>query len=252
VVQWQTHHVNLVLDAICRIAESSTPMNTYRNANFEQMAAAIHMEVEQVAKHGHLFEAAASWYRLDRRRPKRSAPSKLDEKLDQVAKNARRLLKSLGVNDPHEAADSPGDTEILDALVLAGEPDEGSVIKAIRRIGRLTEIVDAVVAAAELDRRTKQAAKEVAAVGKLTVREGNPGDDAVNDWIAAMMSLYRIITGKEPATSVGGPAKPNEGIAAGPLIRFLEAAGKPLDITFSEDAWRSRVRTILNGASRQN
>ena len=57
-----------------------------------------------------------------------------------------------------------------------------------------------------------------------------------------------MITGKEPATSVGSPDRPNEGIAAGPLIRFLEVAGKPLKIAFSEDAWRSRVRTILKGA----
>ena len=67
-----------------------------------------------------------------------------------------------------------------------------------------------------------------------------------------MLNLYRKITGEEPRTSVGGPNKSNEGIAAGPLIRFLGAAGKPLGIKFSEDAWRSRVRTILEGASRQN
>ena len=91
-------------------------------------------------------------------------------------------------------------------------------------MGRLVEITDCVAAAAEFDRRAKKAAAEVARVGKLTVREGNPGDDAVNDWIAAMMSLYRRITGKEPRTSVGGPNKPNEGIADGPLIRFLQAA----------------------------
>ena len=47
-----------------------------------------------------------------------------------------------------------------------------------------------------------------------------------------MMGLYRRITGREPATSVGAPERPNEGIAAGPLIRFLEAAGKPLKIDF--------------------
>ena len=61
-----------------------------------------------------------------------------------------------------------------------------------------------------------------------------------------------MITGKEPATSVGSPDRPNEGIAAGPLIRFLEAGGKPLKIAFSEDAWRSRVRTILKDTSGQN
>jgi hypothetical protein len=112
----------------------------------------------------------------------------------------------------------------------------------------LVEVIDGATAAAEFDRRARKAAIVVAEVGKLTVREGKPSDDAVNDWIAAMMGLYRMITGKEPTTSVGAPDRFNEGIAAGPLIRFLQAAGKPLEIEFSEDAWRSRVRTILKGA----
>jgi hypothetical protein len=125
-------------------------------------------------------------------------------KLDRIAKAARRLLASLGVNDPDEAADGPRDPEILNALVLVGEPNADAVIEATRRIGRLMEILDSIAAAAEFDRRAKKAATEVAEVGKLTVRQGNPGDDAVNDWIADMMSIYRMITGKERglATSV--------------------------------------------------
>jgi hypothetical protein len=63
------------------------------------------------------------------------------------------------------------------------------------------------------------------------------------------MRLYRRITGRKAATSVRAPQRTNEGIAAGPLIRFLQAAGKPLEIELSEDAWRSRVRTILEGRS---
>ena len=98
----------------------------------------------------------------------------------------------------------------------------------------------------------KKAATEVAEVGKLTVRQGNPGDDAINDWIAAMMSIYRMITGKEPATSVGAPKRPNEGIAARPPHSFPRSRGQAAEIEFSEDAWRSRVRTILKGASGQN
>jgi hypothetical protein len=227
-------------------------MATYKQSNFEQIAIAITVEVTQIAKHENLFEAAAHWYRVDGRRPSRIAPSKSREKLKRVTKNARRLLESLGVNDPDEAPDGPGDTEILRALVLAGEPNEDPVIEATRRMGRLVEIIDGTVAAAELHRRANKAATEVVRVGKLKVREGNPGDDAINDWIAAMMSLYRMITGKAPATSVGAPDRSNEGIAGGPLIRFLQAAAKPLKIKFSEAAWRSRVRTILKGAARQN
>jgi hypothetical protein len=227
-------------------------LTTYTHTNFEQIATAIGIGVKSVANLEAQFEAAALWFRLDKRRPRRTAPSKQREKLTQVAKSARRMLKSLGINDPDEAADGPGDAEIFKALILAGEPDENPIVEATRRIGRLVEIVDGIAAAAELEGRAQKAATEVAEVGKLTVQEGNPGDDAVNGWIAAMLGIYRTITGKEPATSVGAPGRPNKGKAAGPLIRFLQAAGKPLKIEFSEDAWRSRVRTILKGASGQN
>jgi len=104
-----------------RLAATATafPMTTYEQSNFEQIATAI--GIARVAQHKNLFEAAALWYRLGQRRPKRIAPSKLCEKLDRVAKNARRLLKSLGVNDLDEAPDGPGDPEILNALVLLGD-----------------------------------------------------------------------------------------------------------------------------------
>jgi hypothetical protein len=222
-------------------------MATYEQSNFEQIAAAIGLDAGQIAKHENLFEEAARWYRLARRRPTRIAPSKMRDKLDAVSKNARRLLKSLGVDNPADAADGPGSRELIGALVLLGERNEDPVIEAVARIGRLTEIVEGLAAAAELQVRARKAAIEIIKVGKLTVRERNSGDDAINDWTAAMMSLYRRITGREPATSVGAPERPNEGIAAGPLIRFLQAVAKPLKMKFSEDAWRSRVRMILAG-----
>ena len=66
-----------------------------------------------------------------------------------------------------------------------------------------------------------------------------------------MMSLYRQISSREPATSVGGPEGPNSGVAGGPFIRFLEATGRPLGIEFSPEAWRSRVRSILTSPDEQ-
>jgi hypothetical protein len=175
---------------------------------------------------------------------------KQHEKLAQVAKSASRLLKSIGISNPEYATDGPGDPEIFRALVLSGEPNEDAVLETTRRIGRLVEILEGIAAVGEIERRADQAAIELVAVGKLTVRKGNPGDDAVNDWIAAMLGLYCTLTGKEPATSVGASNRPNEGIAEGPLIRFLQATGQPLNIEFSEDAWRSRVRTILGGVEK--
>src|SRR5262245_17675487 len=176
-------------------------MATYDQSNFEEIATAIGVDVGQIVKHANAVEAAALWYRLDRRRPARTAPFELRKKLDRLGKSARRLLKSLGVNEPDEAYDGPGDPEILRALVLAGEPSEDPVIEATRRMGPLTEIIDGTLAAAELHRRAERGGTEVARVAKLTVRGGNPGDDAVNDWIGVMMTLYRTITGQEPATS---------------------------------------------------
>ena len=220
-------------------------LSIYTSTSFEQIATAIGIAAKAVADLESQFEAAALWFRLDQRRPSRMAPSKLIEKLNGVGKSARRLLKSLGINAPEEAADGPGDAEIFQALVLIGEPNENAVLEAARRIGRLVEIVEGISAAAEFQRRAGEASIETAAIGKLTVREGNFGNDAVNDWIAAMLGIYRTLTGKEPATSVGAPMRPNEGKAAGPLIRFLQAAGRLLNIEFSEDAWRSRVRTVL-------
>src|SRR5262249_2023916 len=136
-------------------------MNTYKQENFDQIATALGIEVGQIAKHASQFEAAALWYRLDTRRPRRIAPSKVCEKLDRVATSARRLLKALGVNDADEAADCPGDHDILKALVLVGDVNEDPVTAATRRIGRLQEIVEGVMAAVEFERRAKTASIEV-------------------------------------------------------------------------------------------
>jgi hypothetical protein len=195
---------------------------TYTRANFEQIATAIGTTVKPVADLEAQFEAAALWFRLDKRRPKRPAPSKQHDKLTQIAKSARRVLKSLGIDDADNAVDGPSDHEILMALVLAGEPDENAVLETTRRIGRLVEFLEGIAAAGELERRAHQAATELAAVGKLTVREGNPGDDAVNDWTAAMLGIYRTLTGKEPATSVGRPRAPMKGKRQVPSFGFFK------------------------------
>jgi hypothetical protein len=62
-------------------------MAPYEQSNFEQIATAIGVDVGQITKHANLFEEAARWYRLDKRRPRRNAPSSLRRKVDQVAKD---------------------------------------------------------------------------------------------------------------------------------------------------------------------
>jgi len=111
-------------------------------------------------------------------------------------------------------------------------------------------LLEAVDATRELWHLARQGAADVERLGKLTVPKGHRGDVAENDWIAAMMSIYKKITGEDPRTSVGGPLGKDEGVARGPLIRFLKAAGKPIGIKYLADGWRSRTRVVQKGARR--
>ena len=111
-------------------------MTTYKRSNLKQIASAIDVEIGLIAIHKDRFEEAALWYRLTRGRPTRIAPSKMRDKLGEIAKNARRLLMSLGVRNTADAADGPGSRELLAALVLLGERNEDPVIEAVARIGQ--------------------------------------------------------------------------------------------------------------------
>jgi hypothetical protein len=232
-------------------------MPTYSSEDYERIATAIGKDVGDVVEYKQLFEWAADWYGLDRglprdvpASPRRTPPSKMREKLLRIAKSASRLLNDLKIQRNEtkgyeEASDGPGNFELLEALAAVDPPSEDAVIKATTRLGQLATLIDAVEAAKELEDRALKAADDVIAIGKLTVPKGHEGDTPVNNWIAAMMEIYRKITGVEPATSVGHVDQANEGIASGPFIRFLQAAGRPLGLNYSEDALRSRVRTIL-------
>ncbi len=223
-------------------------MPRYSTEDFERIAAAIGKDVAEVTRHKRLFEDAARWHGLDCGLPypraRRTPPSRLLIKTQQVSKAARRLLKHLGIEKIEDAYDGPGNLELLETLAWAEDHDQDAIITATRRIGRLMEILEAVEATSAIEDCAEAAGDEVQAMGALTTRPGHQGDEPVDNWIAGMMVAYRQITGSEAATSVVGPNQPNEGIASGPLIRFLAAAGKPLGIEYSEDAWRSRVRTI--------
>jgi hypothetical protein len=106
-------------------------------------------------------------------------------------------------------------------------------------------------AARELERRARKSSEDAVRIGELIVLKGHHGDAAVNSWVAATMSIYKKITRKDPRTSVIAPERLGEGKAAGPLIRFLEAAAKPLRIKLSADSWRGRVRDVLTDGRRQ-
>jgi hypothetical protein len=225
-------------------------MATYSREDFDQIAAAIHVDVARVCQHEKQFEAAAMWYRLDCRVPKRQTPFVMHRRMTQIVNTARRLLRHLGIEDPSQAPDGPG-TALLQVLASTQDVTDDAVIRATARVGRLVEILEAVDAVRELEHRASIGAEDVVQIGELVVPKDHRGEVAVNDWIAAMMPIYNQITGKEPGISVVTPRRRDRGKATGRLIRFLEAAGKPLGIDFSPDSFAGRIKDIRTGGRNQ-
>lgn len=225
----------------------TTPLPDYDEERCTLIAKAIadDFDVSCVIEHRREFQNAAHWFEVRSISPKPIAPSAGRKKLDQIAKAARKLLTHLGVEDPANASDGPGTESIFEALASVEGQSDTSISRATERIGKLVEILEAVDAAKDIECVAEQASQDVKEMGELTVPKEHQGDVAVNEWIADMCAIYRKLTGKEPATSVGGPGRANEGEASGPLVRFLEAASEPIGISYGTDAWRKRMRTIL-------
>ena len=90
-------------------------METYSSEDYERIAAAIGRNVGDVVEYKQFFEWATDWYGLDcglprdaPPRPRRMPPSKMRDKLQRLAKSARRLMKDLEIKNYEEAADGPG------------------------------------------------------------------------------------------------------------------------------------------------
>lgn len=127
---------------------------------------------------------------------------------------------------------------MIDALVNTTGGGEDDVVRATGRIGRLLEIVEGIAAVRELERRSSAAAADKDL--ELLVPKGHSGDRALNDWVVDMMEAYEAITGKRPSYTISRTG------AAGPFIRFLAAASRPLSIPpITEEKWRSRVSRLV-------
>ncbi len=158
-------------------------------------------------------------------------------------RTAAKLIRLLGVTE-ETAEDGLPDRELEDALVNAGDKDEYA-------IGQLAEAITcyrkdfpaALEAAEELARSAALGKSGAEQVRELTVKPGFHGREDLNGWVDDMLGLYGKITDRKVATSVRIPIGSDAGKAHGPLVRFLSAAGKPLGLQFSDDAWRGRVRT---------
>ncbi len=95
---------------------------------------------------------------------------------------------------------APAISRILKVLSWAVEHDEDPVVTATGRLGRLAEILEAIEAAGDLEQWARRGADEVIEFGRLTVPKEHQGDVPFNNWVAAMLSVYKRITGRDPGT----------------------------------------------------
>jgi hypothetical protein len=205
------------------------------------------VDLESVRAFGQQIETAAYEFDSDFRSPTRAPPSLLSRRLKRIEGAAWTLLHRLGVKTLEDAPDGPADAvlKLLAGATKEVEDGEHAVTVATGRVGLLVEIIGVIEATKELARRAATAAEDAISVGLVTVPKGNAGDWPVNNWIDTMLSIYEQITGKRAGTSVAGEGHAHEGEASGPLIRFLTIAGAKLAIEMCTDAWRSRIRAIL-------
>jgi hypothetical protein len=252
---------------------------TYSKKDYERIADAIGRNATEVMQHASEFEANATWYRLNippaqkegastselrkQRRPMKSMKvselrelrlkkpktlSELRRKSKQVEAAARKLLWHLGVIHARDARDGPGNRDLLVFLSSCGGVAEEEVVAATARIGRLSELLEAIDAAKLLQTRAEKAVKEAIQFSKL-VPDGHQGDTATNGWIAPMALLYEKITGRKPGFSVLRPGA-GRGQPTGPFRRFLETSGEPLKIDLKPASSRSRFRALKSASRR--
>jgi hypothetical protein len=222
-------------------------MTSYRNRDLAKIAEAIDVDRALVEQFRNRFEAAATWYRLDRRTPKGVRLAETAKQMRLISNAARKLLRQLEVYDYRNAIDGPGDRTVLHFLASAGDGDEGEIICATEQIGRLVEICNAVDAARKLESHSRQAEIDARHLSRMDNPKGRRGDHAQNVWLAEMMSIYAELTGKRPTISSVG-TRP-----AGPFYRFLKAASAPVECHGERlrlDGVRERVRALLNLSSR--
>jgi len=248
---------------------------TYSQENFERIAVAVGVDVADILQFAHEFEEAARWYRLSTPPTKRQGAltwelrnqqkkpselgkralkeprtlSELRKKTTQVEAATQKLLLHLGVRRPDGAPDGPGDGELLTFLATHSGSSEDAIIDATARVGRLAELLEAIEAAKRLEACSYKAAQDAAKFAKL-VPKGHQGNVAAIGWIEDMMRLYTRITGKEPGFSVRRPG-PGRGQPTGPFLRFLQAAGEPLEMNSPPATARSRQRASKEVAKRR-
>lgn len=215
----------------------------YQTGDFDRIAKATSVDRARVESKATDLEAAARWYLLDKAGPVNSSPVRLRKKIEQIEKSARRLLHHLGCRE--DAPDGQIDPDALAYFVWSPDLEAGKAqaADASARIKRLVEIVSATRAAKEIEERAERGETLAKRIGAFSAPRGYSSDRAKNDWIAAMLPIYKEITGEEAVTQMADLGS-HRAEAAESFIHFLSAAGTPLAIVMEPSAWSRRVRTV--------
>ncbi len=187
------------------------------------------------------IEGAATWFRIDKDSIKQPTASESEKQFRKVEKVLSDLLKALDIDPDVDPSEVLVEGEFFYALeqALGGQ-------KAARQFVSSIDSFRAVVS-----ERKQSAAAQKLAPGD---RNRRTGDDAVNDFIGSLMAIYGE---RRPVRTsvVGASGKLDEGIASGPMVRFVLCFIRPLlepERSLDEDAIRSRIRTLQDRASNQN
>lgn len=211
------------------------------SGNNQKKLSTIATKAEKVIKHGHAAIAGKPTARLRKT---------VDNAFDQ-------LLTKLTFPRP-DAGDDKRDRELMRVLSWSFGGDNDRLEAFLDRISdHQTNLADAVAAVQELIPMLGNATAELISPRKQTISPRDTGNAQINELIAALLGIYKEITGREVATSVGAQGSDNEGMATGPVIRHLKLLLAPLDLYADEhglsahdDALRSRVREVMETKSR--
>ncbi len=226
-------------------------IRVYSPEDFQHIASAIRVNARKVKRHSEKFNDAALWFRINKFPSRYMTPSEMNKRLTQISNFTRKLLKALGIDDPKNAIDGSGNSIIINILTNHPGITDSDVFSAADKLARLNEICDGILAASDLNKWLADEREKALKVSKLVTKPGHTGNDAINEWIASMMSIYQKITGRIPRISRASPTQPNAGKATGPLVRFLQAAARPICVNISNDAWAARIEAIRKRTATQ-
>lgn len=198
----------------------------YSDTDLDAIAQAVGVTAEKVEAKRQALENAAGWFRTDSRAPRRTPPSTVRRKIADLRKALDRAAVLLG------------DPDVRDAVGYESERQNGNLDAAANAAADLAAWAKTATPATEYEDENGKA--------KSIVPRGHVGDAAINDWLAALLSIYKHVAERAAKVSVGSMRKAG-GRDYGPLVRFIQACAAPLSIEMTDQAILERVWSLRAG-----